>query len=400
MGSSGGPQQAAIHVRVHQPIRTLIQAGVNNIMDEKIPVGVLAATGAVGQRFCALLEDHPWFEIAALTASERSAGKTYAEAVSWVVPGEIPPKAGRMRVLPTEPFDALVEALGSVRLLFSALPSDVAKQIEPALTEAGFVLASNASALRMVHDVPLMIPEVNADHIALLDRQRARLGSGGFAVAMANCSSTGIVIPLKALDDAFGVERVHVVTLQAISGAGYPGVSSFDIVDNVIPFISNEEDKIESEPRKMLGRLGDGEVIFHDMQISAQVHRVPVMDGHTAAMSVKLKRVAALADVLEALDTFTVPEAVQALPSAPERALVLRREIDRPQPRRDRDSGNGMTVSVGRVQPCPVFDYKLVSLSHNTLRGAAGGAILAGEWMVASGYLEGSTERMRAGIGG
>lgn len=357
-------------------------------MNQKIPVAIIAATGAVGQRFCSLLQDHPWFEVVAVTASERSAGKKYRDAVNWVVPGEIPAHVADLTVGFTEPIDRLVESLGDARLVLSALPSGPAKTVEPALIEKGYAVVTNASALRMVEDVPLMIPEVNYEHIGLLDAQIARHGTGGFGVAMANCSSTGAVMQMKALDDAFGIEAAHIVTMQAISGAGYPGVSSFDILDNVIPYIGNEEDKIESEPRKMLGKLNGGVIDFAPMTISAQVHRVPVMDGHMVAMSIKLRESASLDEVNEVLRSFKAPEPIQKLPSTPEYPMLLREEIDRPQPRRDRDTGNGMTVSVGRVQPCPVMDYKLVALSHNTIRGAAGGAIQAAEWVVASGYLD------------
>ncbi len=357
-------------------------------MNEKIPVAVIAATGAVGQRFCSLLQDHPWFDVVAVTASERSAGKLYRDAVNWVVPGEIPAHVADLTVGYTEPHDRLEASLNGAKLVLSALPSGPAREIEPALIERGYAVVTNASALRMVEDVPLMIPEVNHEHIGLLDAQIARHGSGGFAVAMANCSSTGSVMQMKALHDAFTIEAAHIVTMQAISGAGYPGVSSFDILDNVIPYIGNEEDKIESEPRKMLGTLSGAEINFAPITVSAQVHRVPVMDGHMVAMSVKLRDKASLDDVLEALRAFKVPEPIAKLPSTPEFPMLLRDEIDRPQPRRDRHTGNGMTVSVGRVQPCPVLDYKLVALSHNTIRGAAGGAIQAAEWVVASGYLD------------
>ncbi|MCC6905401.1 MAG: aspartate-semialdehyde dehydrogenase [Anaerolineae bacterium] len=353
-------------------------------MRERIPVGVLAATGAVGQRFVSLLAEHPWFRVVSVTASDRSAGKRYADAVNWVIPGEIPAAVADLVVRPTD------EDPGSVPLLFSALPADVAKGLEPGLVAKGYVVASNASAMRMTPDVPILVPDLNPDHVRLIEAQRRRLNTRGFGMAMANCSSTGAVFPLKALNEAFGVEAVHIVTLQAISGAGYPGVSSFDILDNIIPYISNEEDKIETEPRKMLGAVSaDGTAIdFADMTISAQVHRVPVMDGHTVAMSVKLRNRASLADVREAIAAYQVAEDARDLPSMPERTMLLRDEADRPQPRRDRDTGRGMTITVGRLQPCPVFDYKLVTLSHNTLRGAAGGAILAAEYAVARGYMD------------
>lgn len=357
--------------------------------NNKIPVAVLAATGAVGQRFVSLLENHPWFKVVAVTASERSAGKRYADAVSWVVPGEIPAGVADLVIRPTDADP------GDVPLVFSALPGDVALDVEPALAAKGYAVSSNTSALRMEPDVPLLVPEVNPDHIHLIPAQRRQRGWSGAIVTAPNCSVTGFVFPLKVLHEAFGVERVHVVTMQAISGAGYPGVASFDILDNVIPFIGNEEDKLETEPRKLLGRVGDGVIELADMVVSPQVNRVPVMDGHTAALSVKLARQASIDEVKTALGSFAAPQGVSDLPSTPERPLILREEPNRPQPRRDRDAGKGMSVSVGRVQPCLVFDVRLVSLVHNTIRGAAGGAIQNAEWLVASGYLgENASERL------
>lgn len=353
-------------------------------MAERIPVAVLAATGAVGQRFVSLLANHPWFEVVAVTASDRTAGRRYAEAVNWVVPGDIPESIADLIVQPSDDAGALS---AEVRIAFSALPSDVARSIETALAARGYVVCSNASALRMDSDVPLLIPEINADHLLLVEAQREQRGWPGLVVASPNCSTTGIVFPLKALHDAFGLRRVHAVTMQAISGAGYPGVASFDILDNIIPFINGEEDKVENEPRKLLGTLEGGAIRLAGFTVSAQTHRVPVMDGHLAAVSVELDRPASLADVQAALAEFAVPEAARALPSAPPRPLILRPEHDRPQTRRDRDAGNGMAVTVGRVQPCPVLGFKFVSLVHNTLRGAAGGAILNAELVVASGYL-------------
>lgn len=353
----------------------------------KIPVAVIAATGAVGQRFISLLADHPWFEVAVVTASERSAGKTYAEAVKWLLPGDVPAGVQKLTVQPTEPVEALLKALEGTALIFSALPSDVAKAVEPHLTQAGHIIASNASALRMVADVPVLIPEINAEHLQLVEAQRARLGGRGFAVTMSNCALVSAIFPLKALNDAFGVSEAQIVTMQAISGAGYPGVPSFDILDNVIPFIGGEEEKIESETLKILGRLEDGQVTPADIRISAQANRVPVMDGHLAAFSVKLGQKASLGDVMEALRSFEPPAEVLRLPSAPQQPLIVREEADRPQPRRDREASGGMAVSVGRVRPCPVYDYKMVGFSHNTIRGAAGGAVLAGEWIAANGYL-------------
>ncbi len=352
-------------------------------MVNQIPVAVLGATGAVGQRFISLLADHPWFEVAALTGSERSAGQRYAEAVNWVVPGEIPQAVRDLVIQPalnTAPSDG-------VRVAFSALHSEVAREVEPVLAAQGYCIFSNASALRMEPDVPLLIPDINPDHVALIDAQRARRGWPGFVVTVPNCTTSGLVFPLRALHDAFGVELVHAVSMQALSGAGYPGVASLDIVDNVIPYIKGEEDKVETEPRKLLGRLADGAIQMAEFTISAQTNRVAVIDGHTIACSVRLAGSPRLDDVKAALAEWQAPPPVRDLPSTPERSIILREEPDRPQPRRDRDAGRGMTVSVGRVQPCPVLGFKLIVLAHNTIRGAAGGAIHNAEWAYQSGYL-------------
>ncbi|MBN1310967.1 MAG: aspartate-semialdehyde dehydrogenase [Anaerolineae bacterium] len=360
--------------------------------NNKIPVAVLAATGTVGQRFVSLLAEHPWFKVVAVTASERSAGQRYADAASWVVPGEIPPGVADLVVRPTDADP------GDVPLVFSALPGSVAREVELALAARGYAVCSNASALRMEPDVPLIVPEINPDHIHLIKAQREMRGWSGSIITAPNCAVTGFIFPLKVLHEAFGIEKVNVVTMQAISGAGYPGVSSFDILDNVIPFISGEEDKLETEPAKLLGKLADGKIDPAGFIISPQVNRVPLMDGHLAALSVKLAKDAGMDEVREAFGSFVAPEGVRDLPSTPERPVILRSEDDRPQPRRDRDAGNGMSVSVGRVRPCPVFDVKLVSLVHNTLRGAAGGAIQNAEWLVASGYLgEQTLERLHVG---
>lgn len=351
-------------------------------MTQKQPVAVLAATGAVGQRFVSLLEDHPWFEVTVVTGSERTVGRRYGEAVNWVVPGEIPATVRDSIVQPTTP-----EALRGVKLVFSALPTAIAREVEPVLAAAGYAVCSNASAYRMEEDVPLLIPEINPEHVRLIDVQRERRGWDGLIVTCPNCATTSIIFPMKALQDAFGLRQVHTVTMQAISGAGYPGVSSFDILDNIVPYIGGEEEKIETELRKLLGTLTNGHVTPAEVVVSAQVHRVPVMDGHLGALSAGLIKHADIDTVKEALRHWHPPEEVAGLPSAPPQALILRDEPDRPQPRRDRDAGRGMAVTVGRVQPCPVFDVKLVSLAHNTIRGAAGGAILNAEWLVAEGYI-------------
>ncbi len=349
-------------------------------MNGKIPCAVLGATGAVGQRFLSLLAGHPWFEVISVTGSSRSQGKPYAEAVQWVVPGEIPAGAAGLTVRPSE-------QPGDVRLIFSALPSSAARHIEPALAERGYAVCSNASAFRMAPDVPLMIPFINPEHLRLVDAQRRIRGWQGLLVTSPNCSTTAVVFPLKVLHEAFGVSRVHVVTMQAISGAGYPGVSAFEIQDNVIPFIAGEEEKIENEPRKLLGTPRGDEIELADFVLSAQANRVPVIDGHLAALSVKLRKPAALEEVRSAFRSFSLTDELTRLPSAPARPLILRTEPDRPQPRRDRGAERGMAVSVGRIRPCPVFDCRLLSLVHNTLLGAAGGAILNAEWLAARGYL-------------
>ena len=350
--------------------------------ERRIKVGVLAGTGAVGQRFVSLLDGHPWIDVVAVTGSQRSAGRKYGEAVNWVVPGDVPHS---VRDLVVQENDA--GALSDADVLFSALPSKVAKDIEPQLAAAGFAICSNASAYRMAPDVPLLIPEVNPDHVGLIDVQRKNRGWDGFITTCANCSSTGIMLPLKALHDAFGLVRLHVATMQAVSGAGYPGVASLDIVDNVLPYIGGEEDKIETEPNKMLGAFTGTDIEPAAFVTSAQTHRVPVIDGHLAAVSTEFASVTNIEGVKDALRDFCPPDLVRDLPSAPEKAMILHDEPDRPQPRRDRDAGNGMTISVGRVQACPVLGYKFISLVHNTIRGAAGGAILNAELLVATGYI-------------
>ncbi len=346
----------------------------------RIPVAVLGATGAVGQRFVQLLANHPWFEIVALAASERSAGQRYAEAANWVIPGDPPPGAGEMVVQPLEPNLP-------ARLVFSALPGSVAPEVEVAFARAGYAVCSNASAHRQAPGVPLLIPEVNAGHVAMLPRQRAERGWPGLIVASPNCTTTGIVLPLKPLDDAFGLRRVFAASMQAISGAGYPGVASLDILGNVVPYIGGEEEKIEAETRLLLGRLVDGRRVESAALVSAQANRVPVLDGHTVCLSLGFERPPSPEQAIEVLSGFRGEVAARPLPSAPEHPILVRHEPDRPQPRRDRDAEGGMAVTVGRVRPCPLLDLRLVSVSHNTLRGAASGSILNAELLVATGYV-------------
>ncbi|MGC8837659.1 MAG: aspartate-semialdehyde dehydrogenase [Anaerolineae bacterium] len=346
-----------------------------------IKVGILGATGAVGQRLVQLLDGHPWFRVTALAGSERSAGRPYGEACRWLLSGDMPAWAREMPVQEAQPG---LEC----QLVFSALPGGAAGPLEEAFAAAGYAVCSTASAHRADPDVPILVPEVNPEHLSLLRIQQARRGWAGFLVAKPNCSSTHLVTVLKPLWDAFGLRRVLVVTLQALSGAGYPGVPSLDVVDNIIPYIPGEEEKVEWEPRKILGRLADGEIVEADLPISAQCTRVPVLDGHTECVSVELARKASLDEVVAVLKGFRGLPQDLGLPSAPPQAILVRPEPDRPQPRLDRDAGAGMATTVGRVRPCPVLDYRLVLLGHNTVRGAAGGALLTAELLYAQGYLD------------
>lgn len=349
---------------------------------EKIRVGILGATGAVGQRFVQLLVGHPWFEITVLAASERSAGKRYADACRWILRGDMP-EAVRDMVLE-------YGAPGlACDLIFSALPANIAREVEPPFAEAGYAVCSNASAYRMEPDIPLLIPEVNPDHTALIEVQRRRRGWRGFIVTNPNCTTTHLVSALKPLHDAFGLEKVFMVSMQAISGAGYPGVPSLDILDNVIPYISGEEEKVESEPRKLLGRLIGDHIEMAPFRISAHCNRVAVRNGHTECVSVALQRQASRDEIIEALRSFQGLPQKLGLPHAPQPPILIREEIDRPQPRMDRLAGSvpGMATVVGRIRPCPLLDWKFVVLGHNTIRGAAGGALLNAELLVAQGWI-------------
>lgn len=350
-------------------------------MSAKIPVVVLGATGSVGQRFVQLLDGHPWFEVVGLTASDRSAGQLYGEACHWILAEPMPEWAGKMRVLPTE-----VEAVQG-RIAFSALPADQARQIEPALAQAGVVVCSNASAFRQEEDVPILLPEVNPHHVALVDRQRHERGWKGCIVTNPNCTSTGLTVAFKALQATFGLKRAVVVSLQALSGAGYPGVPSMDILDNIIPNIRGEEEKVEWEPRKMLGELQGERIKLADIILSAHTNRVTVLDGHTVCASVELERFDNVEDVASVLREYQPPEVARELPSTPQPVIVLREEWDRPQPRLDRQTGKGMSTIVGRLRPDPVFHLKFVVLSHNTIRGAAGGSIYNAELLVKMGLV-------------
>jgi aspartate-semialdehyde dehydrogenase len=350
------------------------------IVMQKIPVGILAATGAVGQRFVQLLADHPWFEIAAVTGSERTVGQNYAQAVRWIMDGELPTAVGRMPLQPTEPnLD--------VPVVFSALPSKEAWEMEPHFAAAGYAVISNASAYRMAGDVPLLIPELNPDHTALIPLQKANNDWPGFIVTSPNCSTTSAVLPLKIFDDHFGLEAAIITTLQAVSGAGFPGLASLDIIDNVIPYIEGEDDKLEVEPKKLLGQVRNGRLEMADLRLSAQANRVPVIDGHLATVSVLLQQRAGVDEAVAVLEQWQPPAICAELPSSPQPALIYRHELDRPQPRRDRDAGNGLAWTVGKLRECGVLDLRYVSLTHNTLRGAASGSILNAELLRLQGYI-------------
>jgi len=348
--------------------------------NKRIPVAVLGATGAVGQRFVQLLDRHPWFEVVALTGSDRAVGRPYAEACHWILPAPMPGWARGMGVLPTLPVSV------SVPLAFSALPSGAALEAEPAYARAGCAVCSNASAFRGEPDVPLLLPEVNPDHTALVHRQRRERGFKGFIVTNPNCTSTGMTVVLKALQASFGVQRVFAVSLQALSGAGYPGVPALDILNNVIPYIPGEEEKVEQEPRKMLGALKQDAITLARLSISAQTNRVAVADGHTVCLSVEFESppgdFGAIADVLA---SYTAPLVSRDLPSAPQPVMRVMDEPDRPQPRLDVHTGGGMTTVVGRLRPDPLFHLKLVVLSHNTIRGAAGASIYNAELLLKQG---------------
>ncbi len=347
---------------------------------KKRKVAVLGATGAVGQRFVQLLDGHPWFTVTALTGSERKVGLTYKQACRWVLPGEMPAWAAELSVLSSEPE---VDA----ELVFSALPSEVAQSVEPDFAAAGYHVCSNAAAHRTASDVPLLFPEVNSDHTVLVDAQRNRRGWSGCIVTNCNCTASGVTISLKPLLDAFGLRRVFVVSLQSISGAGYPGLAALDMIDNVVPFIRGEEEKLESEPLKMLGSCDGTRVTKADFGISAHCNRVAVSEGHMVCVTVELGRPASVAEVVDTMDSFAPPEMVRELPSSPPQVLRVRPENDRPQPRLDRDTGAGMTTVVGRVRGDSLLHIRYVVLSHNTIKGAAGGSLQNAELLLMKGLV-------------
>jgi aspartate-semialdehyde dehydrogenase len=346
----------------------------------KIPVGILGATGMVGQRFIQLLEQHPWFEVAWVAASERSYGKTYAEAAKWKMKTAIPARVANMKLSAAEP-------AGAPKVIFAALDADIAREMEPAFASAGCAVISNSSAFRMHPQVPLVIPEINADHIKLIEQQTWRKQSGGFMVTNSNCSVMGLALALAPLDKAFGIESVFVATMQAISGAGYPGVASLDILGNVVPFIKNEEEKMEEEAGKLLGKLKGREIVPANFGISAHCNRVAVEDGHTESVSIKFKKRATAEKIINVWREFRGMVADLNLPFSPAEPIFYDDRVDRPQPRLDLERGHGMTVSCGRLRPCSLLDWKFTLLSHNTIRGAAGAALLNAELLKAKGYL-------------
>ncbi|MFY9553174.1 MAG: aspartate-semialdehyde dehydrogenase [Blastocatellia bacterium] len=350
-------------------------------MPDKIKVGVLGATGAVGQKFVTLLENHPWFELTELAASDRSAGKTYRDASVWRQYKPIPETLKDRRVKPCEP-------TLDCRVVFSGLDSSVAGEVEEAFARAGYTVLSNSKNHRMDEDVPLLVPEINPDHLGLIKVQRERRGWEGAIVTNPNCSTIGLVMALAPIHRAFGVKRTIVATMQALSGAGYPGHSAIDMLGNVIPFIGGEEDKVESEPLKIMGEIDGDRIRYAGCRISAHTNRVFVEDGHMECVSVELEKKGTPDEVARVLAGFkSLPQELK-LPTAPERPVIVTDERDRPQPRFDRDAGNGMSAVVGRIRECPVFDIRFVVLSHNTIRGAAGAAILNAELMKAQGLLE------------
>lgn len=336
-------------------------------------VAVLGATGTVGQAFVRLLETHPWFRLTEVVARERQAGTSYGDALGW---------AGPARDLPIRtPGDDL-----DADICFSALPGGKAAEIERSLADRGYRVFTNARDLRMEPDVPIVVPEVNPEHLLLIENQTSRTRGGGFVVANGNCTSILLAMVVKPLDERYGVEGCQLVSLQALSGAGYPGVPSLDIIDNLIPFIAEEEARVESEIPKMLGRFDHGTLTPATLPISATCTRVPVLEGHTLAVTVRLRTPAPIDGILEAFRSFSGEPQRLRLPSAPQHPLLYLEEQDRPQPRKDRDAGGGMTVSVGRLRPDPIPGWKFVALGSNTVRGAAGGSILTAELAAAKGF--------------
>jgi len=349
--------------------------------DSRIPVAVLGATGNVGQRFVQLLDGHPWFRVAELVASERSAGKRYDEAADWRLSASMPEGAAG---LPVQGYDADLQS----PVVFSGLPGEVAEEIEQRLAASGHAVLSNTSTHRMEPDVPLLIPEVNPDHVRAIDAQKANRGWKGFIATNPNCSAIHLVLALKPLQDAFGLDAVLVATMQAVSGAGYPGVPSLDMIDNVVPYIGGEEEKMQTEAQKLLGGYHpDAGFQPASFVLSAHCNRVSVRDGHTECVSVRFKDAATPDDVVTAFEGFRGRPQELDLPSAPPQPIIVRREPNRPQPAFDRDDAGGMASIVGRVRECPLLGVKFVVLGHNTIRGAAGASILNAELFKVEGLL-------------
>ncbi|HYK39676.1 MAG TPA: aspartate-semialdehyde dehydrogenase [Candidatus Eremiobacteraceae bacterium] len=356
--------------------------GPEKRFERKFRAGVLGATGMVGQRFVHMLANHPWFELTDLAASERSSGKKYGDVVKWHLDSPVPEAARNLVVKDLAPN---LEC----DFVFSALDSSVAGPAEEEFARAGYPVLSNSKNHRMDPDVPLLNPEVNASHLdAIAVQQKNRGYDGGFIVTNPNCSTAGLVLVLKPLADAFGLEKIFVVTMQAVSGAGYPGVASLDILGNVVPFISGEEEKMEAEPQKLLGKWDGAKFIDAGFGISAHCNRVPVRDGHMECVSLSLKKIASVREVAEALRDFQVDEELASLPTAVRNPIVVVDEDNRPQPRRDADTGHGMAAVVGRIRECSLLDVKLTLLSHNLVRGAAGAAVLNAELLAVRGYLQ------------
>lgn len=350
-------------------------------MPPRIPVAIIGATGTVGQKFVALLANHPWFEVAAVAASEQSAGRPYGQIVRWREATPIPERIAAMVVQRAEP---PLEG----RVVFSAMDAEAAGPVEQAFARSGALVVTNTRIHRLDQDVPLLVPEVNPDHLSLLVRQRKERGWPGGIVANPNCSTAGLVLALAPLHRAFGIERLFVATMQAVSGAGYPGVPSLDIIGNVIPFVSGEEEKLERESAKILGSVKNEAVEAASFALSAHTNRVPVVDGHTEVVSVGFRRRVSVEEALDAFRSFSAPERVARLPSTPSNPIEVDPRPDRPQPRLDIERGKGMTITVGRLRPCPVLDLRLVLLSHNTVRGAAGAAVQNAELAVAEGHVK------------
>jgi aspartate-semialdehyde dehydrogenase len=344
---------------------------------ERIPVAVLGATGSVGQKFISLLADHPWFEVKMVAASDKSAGKKYKDAVNWILNDPLPEAIGELEVKNCVPEKNL-------HIAFSGLDSSVAGNIEKDFANAGYTVISNSKNHRMDKDVPLLVPEINPDHLQLIKKQNYK---NGCIVTNPNCSTIGLVLSLKPLVDKFGIESVNVVTMQAISGAGYPGVSALDIIDNVIPYIGGEEDKVETEPNKIFGSLNKNGINNLDIKISAQCSRVAVIDGHTEYVQIKFKKKAEASEIIEAWNSFTGEPQKEKLPTAPSKPIYYFSEKNYPQPKIHRNIDKGMAVSIGRLREDKFFDYRFVVLSHNTMRGAAGGALLCAEMMRIKGYI-------------